>query len=194
MSIHLKLNGLWSTCKDEARCELLYHLPMTMRERLKIPESFLTELLGIEDNPDQIDVNGIKYWTNEAGALHRDYDMPAIIQPSGAKTWLRNGKAHRDYDRPAKIDDDGTLSWYYANMTHRLGDKPAVIFPDGSAFWFYLNKPHRDYDRPAAIYVNDRQEWWTNGAVNRFDGKPAVIHADGREEYWINDVKVPNPN
>ena len=47
-------------------------------------------------------------WRNEAGQLHRDNDLPAVIKyhENGEieyQAWYLNGEAHRDNDKPAEI-------------------------------------------------------------------------------------------
>ena len=46
------------------------------------------------------------------GEIHRDNDLPAVIQADGTKWWYIDNKLHRDNDQPAVIDADGTKYWY----------------------------------------------------------------------------------
>ncbi len=45
-----------------------------------------------------------KEYRNSKGELHRDNDMPTIIDANGNQLWYQNGKRHRDNDMPAIID------------------------------------------------------------------------------------------
>jgi len=59
-----------------------------------------------------IDKWGDKNWCNNAGQLHRENDLPAIIWEDGTKVWYKNGKRHRENDLPAVIFTSGTKSWW----------------------------------------------------------------------------------
>jgi hypothetical protein len=70
--------------------------------------------------------------------LHRDGDLPAIIQNNKNSYWYQNGKLHR-LKNPACIEPFGwstsTIknpyrSWYKNALWHRL-NAPAIIFPKG---------------------------------------------------------------
>ncbi len=59
----------------------------------------------------------VKVW-KQKGKIHRDNDLPAVINNDGTKRWYRNGALHRDNDMPAVIHG-GSKFWYRDNMTHR---------------------------------------------------------------------------
>jgi hypothetical protein len=44
------------------------------------------------DEPTDLDEDGNKSWLNEAGQLHRNNDLPAIIGANGTQYWYQNGK------------------------------------------------------------------------------------------------------
>ena len=131
----------------------------------------LLEQKKLEEMPPSIVERGNKFWTNAAGELHRDGDLPAGIWADGTKAWYQNGKKHRD------------------------GDKPAETWPNGSKFWHQNGKYHRDGDKPALIWADGDKRWYQNGKLHRDGDEPAVIDSDGRKEWWFNDVKlVPPPS
>ena len=67
--------------------------------------------VALREGPTTIDSIGVKYWCDEAGALHRDGDRPAVEQPNGTKEWFRHGTRHRENDQPGLITQDGRLRW-----------------------------------------------------------------------------------
>ncbi len=59
-----------------------------------------------------VDKDGTQRWFNNAGELHRENDMPAVIWADGSKSWFKNRKRHRDNDLPALVRADGTKEWW----------------------------------------------------------------------------------
>jgi len=70
-----------------------------------------------------IDEYGDKYWRNNAGELHRENDLPAVIWKSGYKEWWVNGKRHRENDLPVVISSTGRKEWW-ANGKFIKSDPP----------------------------------------------------------------------
>jgi len=66
----------------------------------------------LKEPAPEIDEYGGKYWCNNAGKVHRDNDMPAVIYEDGSKEWYVNGLRHRDNDLPAVIFKNGYKAWY----------------------------------------------------------------------------------
>lgn len=56
----------------------------------------------------------------------------------GTKRWFKNRKVHRDNDLPAVIEANGDMLWYQNGKLHREGGKPAVVFHNGRKD-YYLN-------------------------------------------------------
>jgi hypothetical protein len=44
--------------------------------------------------------------------LHRDGDLPAVMNMNGTKYWYKKGVRHRDGGMPAVVNADGTLFFY----------------------------------------------------------------------------------
>lgn len=125
-----------------------------------------------EENGDII------YYKNNK--IHRDDDLPAIIQKDGSLQWWINGYPHRE-NNPAEIRIDGTKYWYNHGQKHRIGG-PAVERSDGTKVWRQYNELHR-LDGPAYESL-DYKSWYKKGKQHRLDG-PAVEHVDGKKEWWI---------
>jgi hypothetical protein len=107
-------------------------------------------------------------------------------------TWYQNNLIHRDKDLPAIIDNEGNKFWYQNNLIHRDNDLPAVIKKDGSKFWYQNGLLHRDNDLPAIEERDGSKYWYQNGLLHR-DAKdknenflPAVILSDGSNMIFIN--------
>jgi len=102
-----------------------------MWNRLKEPAPIINEF-------------GAKEWYNNAGELHRENDLPAVIFNDGSREWYMNGKVHRENDLPALIYKDGSKLWYNkAGKLHRENDLPAIIWADGSKEWYLNGKCQR---------------------------------------------------
>lgn len=102
--------------------------------------------------------------------------------------WYQNGKLHRDDDLPAVVENDGEKKkWYQNGVLHR-DSKPAVMCEVGEEWW--RNGHRHRADGPAVVYGVDEkcEEWWFGGVRHRTDG-PAVIDSFGRgEQWWINGI------
>lgn len=60
----------------------------------------------------QVTERGTLIWFNEFGQIHRDNDLPAIIESDGTQHWYKNGQTHRENDLPAIMWFDGRNFWY----------------------------------------------------------------------------------
>lgn len=87
-----------------------------------------------EENGDII------YYKNNK--IHRDDDLPAIIQKDGSLQWWINGYPHRE-NNPAEIRIDGTKYWYNHGQKHRIGG-PAVEHVDGKKEWWIEGKEYSE--------------------------------------------------
>src|ERR1700757_5188039 len=88
--------------------------------------------------------NNIKHIVNKYSEikfeeLHRDGDLPALVDWSDDKFWYKNGIAHRDNDLPAYIGFQG-CEWVYNGKYHREGNYPAIIWNDGIRDWYKNDK------------------------------------------------------
>jgi len=125
------------------------------------------------------------------------YENQGLIHKlKGEQTWYKNRKLHRENDLPALIDFDGTQEWYKNGKLHRESDLPAIITHDGHQGWFINGLRHRENDLPACVDADGSQAWFINGVRHRETG-PAIIGneytEDGLEwveEYWINGVEL----
>ena len=59
--------------------------------------------------------NGDVKWY-QLGKLHRDNDLPAIIDSKGNKLWYQYGKLHRENNLPAIIYVNNNMEWYYDGL------------------------------------------------------------------------------
>ena len=80
-----------------------------------------------------VDEYGNRRYYNALGQLHR-LDGPAIVYPTGAKAWYRNGLRHRT-DDPAIVHANGAQEWYHNGQRHRV-DGPAVVWKGGHTDWW----------------------------------------------------------
>lgn len=139
--------------------------------------------------PTEITPEGTKVWKNKEGKIHRDFDLPAIIDKNGKKAWYQNGNPHRDGDRPAVIAANGIeKAWYKNGDLHRDDDKPAII-SKGARRWYKRGLSHRDNHFPAIEHADGQREWWVEGKRHCEIG-PAVIHPQGAVYYFLNGEEV----
>lgn len=90
------------------------------------------------DSPHMISRDGMRYWFNDLGDLHR-------------------------VDGPAELHPDGSEMWYYGGLLHRL-DGPAISHPSGYRVWSQNGYTHR-LDGPAIIYDDQTRAWWRDDEI-----------------------------
>ena len=87
-------------------------------------------------NPNELDVNNFNW---QKAIIHRDGDLPAIINSNGDKFWYKNGVIYRD------------------------NDLPAIEWADGEKWWYKNGHLHRDNNLPSIIKYSGVKEWWIDG-------------------------------
>jgi len=92
---------------------------------------------------------------------------------AGAQIWYKNGVVHREADLPAIVQLDGTLTYVQDGEVHRGGDLPAIVTPNGTKMWFSHGKRHRAGGAPAVVSAS-RIEYYVNNTLHR-EGGPAYI-------------------
>ena len=112
MSTHRTFDGEWAACKNRDACNSPIHVDIAPEEAERLPGGFLEQLAEAADPPTETWKSGRKVWHDSAGEVHRDYDLPAIIEIRGIRIWHRHGLIHRDGGKPAVIRADGTLAWW----------------------------------------------------------------------------------
>ena len=146
---------------------------LASEERMKQREYLQLRAIAENTPPNYKDqINGHMRWTDDEGRLHREYDLPALIEPGVRKReeWWYHGERWREDDKPHLIirgdqywlcdpDPDGR------DNIHRIGG-PAVIRADGTEEYYEFNRKHRD------------------------NGLPAVIRPDGSVEYWVRGKQI----
>jgi len=65
-----------------------------------------------EETAPIIDQFGNQRWRNKDGRLHRENELPAVINKDGTHRWYKNGQCHRENDLPAIIWNDGHKEWW----------------------------------------------------------------------------------
>jgi hypothetical protein len=116
----------------------------------------------LETIDDSMYYDNVSYFRN--GKLHRDNDLPAVINANGDKYWYKNGFKHRDNDLPAIIHNDcGEKIWYKDGLIHRDNYLPAITYSSGSRYWYKYGLLHRDNDLPAVIYYDGNKIWYKDG-------------------------------
>jgi len=170
-----------------------------------------------KDKPTEINSDGIRFWKNADGKLHRE-DGPAIEYTDGSKSWYLNGELHRE-DGPAVEFASGARYWCLNGKYHRE-DGPAVEYSNGTGEWWVNGKKltqkefeqmqkdkpteidsdrnkywknadglfHRE-DAPAIEWTNGIKSWYLNGNIHREDG-PAIERPDGSKGWWINNKEL----
>lgn len=133
------------------------------------------------------------------GALHREYNKPAIMIYTDdviiREEYYINGKYHRDDDCPSYTSraKDGNLiiqKWYKNGELHRDNDMPAVIDCRHRLEYYRNGRLHRDGDNPA--YINDGEVfYYKNGILHRDNDEPAIISRDERVYYKNGNQYTP---
>jgi len=105
----------------------------------------------------------IEYVEHEIGKR----PMVHVVTPRGDHTWFNmQGKVHRDDDLPAHTDFTGAKHWYKNGQLHRDNDLPAIEKPNGGKEWYRNGKLHRDGGKPAVVYKN-KVEYWVDGKSSK---------------------------
>jgi hypothetical protein len=111
-----------------------------------------------------IDLYITKFYKNKDKKIHRDNDLPTVINATGDKLW-----------------ENEREEW------HRDNDLPAVEFANGTKYWFVNGKCHRDNGLPAIDCINGDKWWIVNGERHRIGILPAVELASGYKAWYIYD-------
>jgi len=142
------------------------------------------------------------------GKLHREHDLPAIIEEHGTKRWYRYGTQHRDGDFPAVEYPEGGKEWWKHGIICRKTNASPLLISDEVLVWYlagrpegygmasYLNvtfnvwwennKLHRDNDLPAIEASNGTKAWYQKGFLHRDNDQHAVEYVGGRLEWWVD--------
>ena len=110
----------------------------------------------------ETDAEGNQRWYDADYNLHRDNDLPAVVDSNGDQFWWQHGQLHRDDGQPAFVEANGDQFWYQHGQCHRDGDRPAIVRADGDQFWYQHGQRHRDGGRPAVVWGNGFMEWWVD--------------------------------
>jgi hypothetical protein len=61
------------------------------------------------------------------GKLHRDNNLPAVVQVNGDKRWYIDGFLHRGNDLPAVILANGHKEWYIFGEKYKSNASYAIF-------------------------------------------------------------------
>lgn len=82
-------------------------------------------------------------------------------ESNGTVEFYKDDKLHRDDDLPAVINADGYKFWYSKGELHREG-KPAIQGPEGDQAYYFNGKLHNE-EGPALTNKFGKQEWHIDG-------------------------------
>ena len=80
-----------------------------------------------------------KIWYKH-GLIHRENDLPAIINKNGSEEWYQGGLRHRDNGPAFVYEQYNCELWYKNNLQHRE-DGPAIIMGGLGERWYYNGMP-----------------------------------------------------
>jgi hypothetical protein len=136
------------------------------------------------------DKHGTIRYMNEFGQLHREDDLPAIIELNGTMTYYQHGLKHRDGDKPAYISSSQQC-YYQLDSLHRDGDKPALIhLIDNkivSQAYYQHGLLHRNKG-PAMSWDTGSYQYYQHGVLHNDNG-PAChyVRENGtQDDYYLN--------
>jgi hypothetical protein len=139
---------------------------------------------------------GVRY-LNEFGQIHRDGDLPALVNHEGT-FYFKNGLLHRE-NGPAAINSHQEV-YYKDGLIHRDGDLPALInfIKDKennkevfSQAYYKHGKFHRE-NGPALIWTTGSYQHYKNGLLHNENGPACHYVKSGKteDEYWLNGESV----
>jgi hypothetical protein len=173
-------------------------------------EEFNKKILEMKvQNPEIEYANGIKYWYNGKGEVHREdangnkewykndkyhkLDGPAVEYANGKKSWYIEGVNYTEEEFNKKIkemkttnpeiDEFGNKRWRNEKGEFHRIDGPAIEFVDGYKTWYQNGQKHR-IDGPAIEGPHGNNQWWVNGHLHRLDG-PAIMLTNGYKDWRI---------
>ena len=82
-------------------------------------------------------------------------------ESNGTIEYYKDDKLHRDSDLPAVIDSDGYKIWFNNGLRHRL-NAPAVEGPEGDKAYYVNGRLHNE-NGPALINKFGKEEWHIEG-------------------------------
>ena len=138
MQVHLTRRGHWVRCAASVRaCPRRFHIPNTTPAAVTaLPTVVLEQLLEAFDPPTHVRADGTKEWLDGNGHWHREYDLPALIDPDGTRSWYIHNIPTRPDDLPHMVYPDGSMEWYDTeDELHRAGGLPALIYPEYQAWY-----------------------------------------------------------
>lgn len=162
------------------------------------------------------DEGTITYRRISDGKIHRDNDLPAIIDVERRDLyWYQNGRQERHGDKPShigftwdrKADKWGTVDMVllyrtgdknrrYGHIDHRDGDKPAVINSTVIRF-FKDGEQYRDGDKPSVITADGYKFWMKGNRRYRKHG-PSAEDPDGignkGSQWFQHGVPIDKPD
>lgn len=122
----------------------------------------------VDENPRKRDWP--KEWRKK-GLLHRTFDRPAVIYPSGRKEYWRNGMRWRKKDLPAVVDSDGEQEWYVDGLLGRAAvdaDGAALEAAEHAAYLARL-KPDPYENLPFGFPRGRVIPWWQQSKLHRMN-------------------------
>jgi hypothetical protein len=119
--------------------------------------------------------------------LDRIINGPKIKYRYDGKYFYKNRKLHRDDDLPAIINYRGDKEWYQNGLLHR-DNGPAIETSNGYKAWYQYGEVHR-IDGHAIEYTDGAKRWCQNGECHRLDG-PAFERRDGYKSWHIEGKKI----
>jgi hypothetical protein len=138
---HLTRKGNWRDCPTPEACDKLFHVQLPVAEAAQLPMAFIERLAEAIDPPARVYVDGTKEWGTGNWLRHREYGLPAVIQPDGTRLWMENGAYHRRHDLPAYVSAS-IQGWYRRGKLHRGGDRPAITEVGEEPSYFRKNKQY----------------------------------------------------
>ena len=113
MAVHLRRSGEWMNCKRVSPgCRALLHQPeMTLAEAQDLNPAMLERLLTALYPPSETR-GEVSCWLDDVGMIHRDFDLPAVIDIHGYRAWYRHGILHREGGKPTRVLQDGKMEWW----------------------------------------------------------------------------------
>lgn len=113
-------------------------------------------LHNFDDLPAVIWTDAHTYYFDENDFVQGGYSFP---RTAGGSAWFRNGYLHRDNDLPAVIEIGGWSKWYQNGLLHRDDDRPAMISSDKKNMLWFKKGIHFRKKGPYVVNENDGIDW-----------------------------------
>jgi hypothetical protein len=132
-----------------------------------------------------IDDGKVQMWTNSEGLLHRDDDLPALIDnESKVQIWYKNGKRHRE-KKPAYMSPDKNI-WYKDGLLHCDTEAAYSSFKEKINKWYKHGELIMIVDKISGHTYNKYKNMWYRDDLLYYDKDACILFDENFTKWYID--------